>query len=55
VAQRTFYIVGTGSLSGGVKGLVCGVDRIPPLIAEVKERLELYPYFHFGLYGLFLE
>jgi len=35
----------TGPLSGGVKWPGVALTTHPPSIAEVKERLELYPYY----------
>jgi len=44
--------MGTGSFPG-VKRPEYGVDHPPPPGAEVKERVELYPYSALGLHGLF--
>ena len=46
-AHSASYTGGTGSLSG-VKRPGRGVDHLPPSSAEVKERVELYPYSPFG-------
>jgi len=42
-AHPASYTMGTGSFSG-VKRQGHGVDYPPPSSAEVKERIELYPY-----------
>ena len=42
-AHSASYTVGTGSLPG-VKQPGRGVDHPSPSIAEVKERVKLYPY-----------
>jgi len=47
-AHPASYMVGTGSLSPGVKRLGRGDDRSPPSSAEVIEGVELYLYFTSG-------
>ena len=42
------YIMGTGTLSRGVKRPMRGVDHPPTCSAEVKERVEIYLYSHSG-------
>jgi len=46
-AHPASYKLGTGYFPG-VKWPGRGVDHLPPSIAEVKVRAELYPYFPSG-------
>jgi len=45
----------SGSLSPGEKRPGRGADHPPPSTAELKERVELYPYSPPGLSGLYSE
>ena len=51
-AQTASYTIGTGSFPG-VKRSERGIDQPYPSSAEVKERVELYIYYHLGIRGMF--